>query len=70
MDVSVPARRYGPRTIDLVLYGDEIVDEPGAASRTRGWQSGASCSSLSTELDPDLVVPVLGPIQALLSGLE
>ena len=41
--------RYGPRTIDLdlLLYGDEVVDEPDLPSRIRAWPSGASCSSRS-----------------------
>ena len=41
--------RWGPRTVDLdlLLYGDETVDEPGLASRTRVSPSGASCWSRS-----------------------
>ena len=42
--------RFGPRTIDLdlLLYGDETIDEPGLdRARIRAWPSGASRSSRS-----------------------
>ena len=41
--------RYGPRTIDLdlLVYGDEVVDEPGCAYPIPACTSGDSCWSRS-----------------------
>jgi 2-amino-4-hydroxy-6-hydroxymethyldihydropteridine diphosphokinase len=64
--------RYGPRTIDLdlLLYGDEIVDEPGLRVPHPRLVERRFVLEPLAELDPGLVVPGLGPIQALLSELE
>jgi len=64
--------RYGPRTIDLdlLLYGDEIVDEPGLRVPHPRLAERRFVLEPLAELDPSLVVPGLGPIQGLLSGLE
>lgn len=64
--------RYGPRTIDLdlLLYGDEIVDEPGLSIPHPRLAERRFVLEPLVELDPGLVVPGLGPIQALLSELE
>ena len=64
--------RYGPRTIDLdlLLYGDEIVDEPGLRVPHPRLAERRFVLEPLAELDPGLVVPGLGPIQALLSELE
>jgi len=64
--------RYGPRTIDLdlLLYGDEIVDEPGLRVPHPRLAERRFVLEPLAELDPGLVVPGLGSIQALLSELE
>ena len=64
--------RYGPRTIDLdlLLYGDELVDEPGLRVPHPRLAERRFVLEPLVELDPGLVVPGLGPIQALLSELE
>jgi 2-amino-4-hydroxy-6-hydroxymethyldihydropteridine diphosphokinase len=64
--------RYGPRTIDLdlLLYGDEIVDEPGLRVPHPRLAERRFVLEPLAELDPGLLVPGLGPIQALLSELE
>ena len=64
--------RYGPRTIDLdlLLYGDEIVDEPGLRVPHPRLAERRFVLEPLAELDPGLVVPGLGPIQALLAELE
>ena len=64
--------RYGPRTIDLdlLLYGDEIVDEPGLHVPHPRLAERRFVLEPLAELDPGLVVPGLGPVQALLAKLE
>jgi 2-amino-4-hydroxy-6-hydroxymethyldihydropteridine diphosphokinase len=64
--------RFGPRTIDLdlLLYGDEIVDEPGLAVPHPRLQERVFALEPLAELDPDLVVPGRGPVAALLAGLQ
>ena len=64
--------RYGPRTIDLdlLLYGDEIVDEPGLRVPHPRLAERRFVLEPLAELDPGLVVPGLGLIQTLLSELE
>jgi 2-amino-4-hydroxy-6-hydroxymethyldihydropteridine diphosphokinase len=64
--------RFGPRTIDLdlLLYGDEVVDEPGlTVPHPRLAQRRFALEPLH-ELDPDLVVPGQGPVLGLLSALQ
>src|SRR4051812_11571266 len=64
--------RFGPRTIDLdlLVYGDEEIDEPGlAVPHPRLHERRFALEPLS-ELDPALVVPGRGPVGALLAGLE
>lgn len=64
--------RYGPRTIDLdlLLYGDEIVDEPGLRIPHPRLAERRFALEPLAELDPALVVPGAGPVAALLAGLE
>ena len=62
----------GPRTIDLdlLLYGDEIVDEPGLeVPHPRLTERRFALEPLH-ELDPDLTIPGAGPLSAVLAGLE
>ena len=64
--------RFGPRTIDLdlLLYGDEIVDEPGlTVPHPRLAQRRFALEPLH-EIDPDLVVPGRGPVVELLAALQ
>jgi 2-amino-4-hydroxy-6-hydroxymethyldihydropteridine diphosphokinase len=64
--------RFGPRTIDLdlLLYGDERIDEPGLeVPHPRVAERRFALEPLA-ELDPDLEIPGSGPVQALLSGLQ
>jgi 2-amino-4-hydroxy-6-hydroxymethyldihydropteridine diphosphokinase len=64
--------RFGPRTIDLdlLLYGDEEVDEPGlTVPHPRLHQRRFALEPLA-ELDPDLVVPGRGPLKVLLAKLD
>lgn len=64
--------RFGPRTIDLdlLLYGAEVIDEPGLAVPHPRLHERRFVLEPLAELDPDLTVPEKGPVQALLAELE
>jgi 2-amino-4-hydroxy-6-hydroxymethyldihydropteridine diphosphokinase len=63
--------RFGPRTIDLdlLLYGDEVVAEPGLVVPHARLHERRFALEPLAELDPALEIPGRGPVQALLSGL-
>jgi 2-amino-4-hydroxy-6-hydroxymethyldihydropteridine diphosphokinase len=63
--------RFGPRTIDLdlLLYGDEQIDEPGLAVPHPRLHERRFALEPLAELDPALEIPGHGPVQALLAGL-
>jgi 2-amino-4-hydroxy-6-hydroxymethyldihydropteridine diphosphokinase len=64
--------RFGPRTIDLdlLLFGDEVVNEPGLRVPHPRLHERRFVLEPLAELDPGLVVPGRGPVQTLLAGLE
>jgi 2-amino-4-hydroxy-6-hydroxymethyldihydropteridine diphosphokinase len=64
--------RYGPRTIDLdlLLFGDEAVDEPGLRVPHPRLHERAFVLEPLAELDPRLVVPGAGPLESLRRKLE
>jgi 2-amino-4-hydroxy-6-hydroxymethyldihydropteridine diphosphokinase len=64
--------RYGPRTIDLdlLLYGEQVVDEPGLRVPHPRLAERRFVLEPLVELEPALEVPGRGPVQALLAGLE
>jgi 2-amino-4-hydroxy-6-hydroxymethyldihydropteridine diphosphokinase len=63
--------RFGPRTIDLdlLLYGDELVAEPGLELPHPRLHERRFALEPLAELDPALEIPGRGPVQALLAGL-
>ena len=63
--------RFGPRTIDLdlLLYGQETVDEPGLEVPHPRLHERRFALEPLAELDQALEVPGRGPVQALLAGL-
>jgi 2-amino-4-hydroxy-6-hydroxymethyldihydropteridine diphosphokinase len=65
-------RRFGPRTIDLdlLLYGDEAIDEPGLTVPHPRLHERRFALEPLAELDPSLLVRGRGPVQELLAGLE
>ena len=67
-----PGPRFGPRTIDLdlLLYGDDVIDEPGLSVPHPRLHERLFALEPLAELDPDLVVPGHGSVQALLAGLQ
>lgn len=64
--------RFGPRTIDLdlLLYGDETIDEPGLRVPHPRLAERRFVLEPLAELEPSLEVPRAGPIQGLVSGLQ
>jgi 2-amino-4-hydroxy-6-hydroxymethyldihydropteridine diphosphokinase len=64
--------RFGPRTIDLdlLLYGDETIDEPGLTVPHPRLAERRFALEPLAELAPGLDVPGLGRVQALLAGLQ
>ena len=68
----VRVERYGPRTIDLdlLLYGDEVVDEPGLRVPHPRLHERTFVLEPLNDLDPGLFVPGLGEVRALLAELE
>jgi 2-amino-4-hydroxy-6-hydroxymethyldihydropteridine diphosphokinase len=67
---AVPAQ--GPRTLDLdlLVYGDEEIDEPGLRVPHPRLCERAFVLEPLAELEPGLVVPGKGPIPALLARLH
>jgi 2-amino-4-hydroxy-6-hydroxymethyldihydropteridine diphosphokinase len=63
--------RFGPRTIDLdlLLYGDRVIDEPGLVVPHPRLAERRFVLEPLAELDPDLVVPGLGRVEDLLAWL-
>jgi 2-amino-4-hydroxy-6-hydroxymethyldihydropteridine diphosphokinase len=66
------APRFGPRTIDLdlLLYGDEAIDEPGLTVPHPRLHERRFVLEPLVELDPDLVVPGRGTVSVLLAELD
>ena len=64
--------RYGPRTIDLdlLLYGQETISEPGLEIPHPRLLERAFVLEPLFELDEGLEVPGRGPIRALLPRLQ
>ena len=64
--------RYGPRTIDLdlLLYGEVVVDEPGLRVPHPRLAGRRFALEPLAELDPGLTIPGAGAVSALLAGLE
>jgi 2-amino-4-hydroxy-6-hydroxymethyldihydropteridine diphosphokinase len=64
--------RFGPRTIDLdlLVYGDETIDEPGLTVPHPRLAERRFALEPVAELAPGLEIPGAGPVQALLAELE
>jgi 2-amino-4-hydroxy-6-hydroxymethyldihydropteridine diphosphokinase len=64
--------RFGPRTIDLdlLVYGDERLDEPGLTVPHPRLHERRFALEPLAELAPELEIPGRGPVERLLSGLH
>ncbi len=64
--------KWGPRTVDLdlLVFGDEVVDQPGLqVPHPRLGERRFALEPLA-ELDPELVVPGLGRVSDALAALD
>jgi 2-amino-4-hydroxy-6-hydroxymethyldihydropteridine diphosphokinase len=64
--------RWGPRIVDLdlLLYGDDVVDEPGLRVPHPRLPERRFALEPLAELDPELVVPGAGGVSDLLAALD
>jgi 2-amino-4-hydroxy-6-hydroxymethyldihydropteridine diphosphokinase len=69
--IRVPSE-HGPRTLDLdlLLYGDEVIDEPGLTVPHPRLHERRFVLEPLAELAPGLVVPGRGDVESLLRGLH
>jgi 2-amino-4-hydroxy-6-hydroxymethyldihydropteridine diphosphokinase len=69
--VRVPGE-HGPRTLDLdlLLYGDEVIDEPGLTVPHARLHERRFVLEPLAELAPGLVVPGRGDMESLLRGVH
>jgi 2-amino-4-hydroxy-6-hydroxymethyldihydropteridine diphosphokinase len=65
-------KRWGPRTIDLdlLLYGNESIDEPGLTIPHPRLHERRFALEPLADLDPGLEIAERGPVSALLAELE
>jgi 2-amino-4-hydroxy-6-hydroxymethyldihydropteridine diphosphokinase len=70
-DRCAEAGRWGPRTLDLdlLLYGERIVDEPGLAVPHPYLHERAFAMLPLVEVWPDAVIPGVGPASAVLAEM-
>lgn len=66
------ATRWGPRVLDLdiLVYGDQVVDEPGLHVPHPHLHERAFVLLPLAEIAPDLVVPRLGRVDGLLTQID
>ena len=64
--------RWGPRTIDLdlLLYGDEMIDEAGLTVPHPRLHERRFALEPLLDLDPELAIPGRGRVADLLTGLH
>ena len=64
--------RWGPRTIDLdlLLFGDEVLDEPGLVVPHPHLHERLFVLEPLADLDPELEIPGRGRVSALVAGLQ
>jgi 2-amino-4-hydroxy-6-hydroxymethyldihydropteridine diphosphokinase len=68
----VREERWGPRTIDLdlLVYGDETVDEPGLRVPHPRLHERRFALEPLAEIEPELAIPGHGKVSDLLAAIE
>ena len=68
----VREERWGPRTVDLdlLVYGDELVDEPGLRVPHPRLHERRFALEPLADLDPELHIPGRGAVSTLLAALD
>jgi 2-amino-4-hydroxy-6-hydroxymethyldihydropteridine diphosphokinase len=68
----VREERWGPRTVDLdlLVYGDEVVDEPGLRVPHARLHERRFALEPLAELDPQFEVPGRGAVSTLLAAID
>ena len=68
----VREERWGPRTVDLdlLVYGDDVVDEPGLRVPHPYLHERRFALEPLADLDPELEVPGRGTVSTLLAALD
>jgi len=67
---AVPAQGTRTLDLDLLVYGEQEVDEPGLQGPPPRLHERAFVLRPLAEVEPDLVVPGKGPILALVARLH
>ena len=64
--------RWGPRSIDLdlLIYGDEFIDEPDLRIPHPGIRERAFVLLPMSELNPNVYIPEQGTVKELLSHVD
>ena len=68
----VRGERWGPRVVDLdlLVYGNELVDEPGLHVPHPHVHERRFALEPLAEINPELEIPVRGTVSALLAALD
>ena len=68
----VRGERWGPRVVDLdlLVYGNEMVDEPGLHVPHPHVHERRFALEPLAEINPELEIPVRGTVSALLAALD
>lgn len=69
--VRLDGERWGPRTLDLdlLLYGDQVIDEPGLRVPHPHLHERAFALLPLAEIAPDAVIPGIGAVAAIAAGM-
>ena len=69
--VRPDGERWGPRTLDLdlLLYGDAVIDEPGLRVPHPHLHERAFALLPLAEIAPDALIPGIGPVAEIAAGM-
>ena len=69
--VRIEGERWGPRTLDLdlLLYGDVVIDEPGLRVPHPHLHERAFALLPLAEVAPDTVIPGIGTVAVIAAGM-